>query len=228
MALFAISDLHLDVTGNKPMGVFGYSWVEHDKKIRKNWIENITKEDTVLVAGDISWSMNIKSGFGDLEWISNLPGTKIMVKGNHDYWWGSITNLNNLYKDMNFIQNNFFSYEDYAICGTRGWVCPESENFSAHDKKIYNRELLRMKNSLNSAVKAGYKKFIAMIHYPPIGEKFMCSDFKCIFEKYGVEKVVYGHLHGESLLKSITGVVDGVDYILTSADYIDFNPIRIL
>ncbi|APM40950.1 metallophosphoesterase [Clostridium kluyveri] len=228
MALFAISDLHLDITGNKPMGVFGYNWIEHDNKIKKNWIDNITGEDTILVAGDISWSMNIKSGFGDLEWIHNLPGRKILVKGNHDYWWSSITKLNNLYEDMNFIQNNFFGYKDYAICGTRGWICPGSENFSTHDDKIYNRELLRMKNSLNSAVKAGYDKFIVMIHYPPIGEKFMNSDFRCIFENYGVEKVIYGHLHGESLSKSITGVVNGVEYIVTSADYINFNPIRIL
>ncbi|BAH08237.1 hypothetical protein CKR_3186 [Clostridium kluyveri NBRC 12016] len=228
MALFAISDLHLDITGNKPMGIFGYNWIEHDVKIKKNWIDNISGEDTILVAGDISWSMNIKSGFGDLEWIHNLTGRKILVKGNHDYWWSSITKLNNLYKDMNFIQNNFFVYEDYAICGTRGWICPGSENFSTHDNKIYNRELLRMKNSLNSAVKAGYSKFIAMIHYPPIGEKFMHSDFKCMFEKYGVEKVIYGHLHGESLSKSITGVINGVEYILTSTDYINFNPIRVL
>lgn len=228
MALFAISDLHLDITGNKPMGIFGYNWIEHDKKIKKNWIDNIIGEDTILVAGDISWSMNIKSGFGDLEWIHNLPGRKILVKGNHDYWWSSITKLNNLYEDMNFIQNNFFGYEDYAICGTRGWICPGSENFSIHDDKIYNRELLRMKNSLNSAVKAGYDKFIVMIHYPPIGEKFMHSDFRYIFENYGVEKVIYGHLHGESLSKSITGVVNGVEYIVTSADYINFNPIRIL
>lgn len=228
MALFAISDLHLDITGSKPMGIFGCNWIDHDKKIKENWIKKIRKEDTVLIAGDISWSINMKSGFGDLEWIHNLPGKKIMVKGNHDYWWGSITRLNDLYEDMYFIQNNFFTYEHYAICGTRGWNCPGSENFSLHDDKIYNRELLRMKNSLNCAVKCGYNKIIVMTHYPPVGEKFMCSEFRVIFEQYGVEKVIYGHLHGEALSKSIEGFINGVEYIVSSADYIDFDPIEII
>ncbi len=114
MALFAISDLHLDSSGNKPMGVFGNNWFEHDKKIYNNWINKIKSDDTVLIAGDISWSMDMKNGFWDLEWIHKLPGRKILIKGNHDYWWTSITKLNNLYDDMDFIQNNFFSI--WRIC----------------------------------------------------------------------------------------------------------------
>ncbi|MEY7999268.1 metallophosphoesterase [Clostridium sp. Mt-5] len=228
MALFAISDLHLDMTGNKPMDIFGDNWIEHHKKIELNWNNKITCEDTVLIAGDISWSMNMGNGFLDLDWIHHLPGKKIMIKGNHDYWWTGITKLNNLYENMNFIQNNFFTYKDYALCGTRGWSCPGSENFSQHDEKIYNRELMRMRNSLDCAVEAGYSKFIIMIHYPPIGEKFMNSGFRDIFEEYGVEKVIYGHLHGEASLKAITGILNGVEYILTSADYIDFDPRKII
>lgn len=172
--------------------------------------------------------MNMEGGACDLEWVHQLSGTKLMIKGNHDYWWNSITKLNNMYEDMGFIQNNFFTYKDYGICGTRGWNCPESDNFSVHDEKIYKRELLRMKNSLNCAVEAGYKKFIVMIHYPPISEKFMSSGFTDIFREYGVEKVIYGHLHGESLSKAVTGNVNGVEYILASADYVKFNPIRII
>ncbi|OAA86737.1 metallophosphoesterase [Clostridium ljungdahlii] len=228
MALFAISDLHLDLTGSKPMDVFGNNWTNHDEKIKKNWSSKITSEDKVLISGDISWSMNMEGGACDLEWVHQLPGTKLMIKGNHDYWWNSITKLNNMYEDMGFIQNNFFTYKDYGICGTRGWNCPESDNFSAHDEKIYKRELLRMKNSLDCAVKAGYKKFIVMIHYPPISEKFMSSGFTDIFREYAVEKVIYGHLHGESLSKAVTGNLNGVEYILASADYVKFNPIRIM
>lgn len=228
MSLFAISDLHLDQSGNKPMDIFGNKWFEHDKKIRSNWINKVTNEDTVLISGDISWSMDMKNGFLDLDWIHSLPGRKILIKGNHDYWWSSITKLNNLYEDMEFVQNNFFAYGEYAICGTRGWICPGNENFTVHDEKIYNRELLRLRNSLDSSIKCGYEKFIVMIHYPPIGEKFMQSGFIDIFKEYKVEKVIYGHLHGESLSKAISGSVDGIEYILTSSDYIDFNPVQII
>lgn len=228
MALYAISDLHLDLNGDKPMDVFGQNWFQHDKKIKNNWVKRVKDEDTVLIAGDISWSMKIEDGMNDLQWIHNLPGRKIMVKGNHDYWWVSITKLNNLYEDMKFIQNNFFVYEDYAICGTRGWICPGGENFKAHDEKIYTRELSRLRLSLDAAVKEGFKKFIVMIHYPPMNEKLVESGFVEIFKEYNIEKVVYGHLHGPSLTKALNGEKDGIEYILTSGDYLDFNPIKIL
>ncbi|WML36627.1 metallophosphoesterase [Clostridium sp. OS1-26] len=228
MALYAISDLHLDLNGDKPMDVFGQNWFQHDKKIKDNWLKKVKDEDTVLIAGDISWSMKIEDGMNDLQWIHNLPGRKIMVKGNHDYWWVSITKLNNLYEDMKFIQNNFFVYEDYAICGTRGWICPGGENFKAHDEKIYTRELSRLRLSLDAAVKEGFKKFIVMIHYPPMNEKLVESGFVEIFKEYSVENVVYGHLHGPSLTKALNGEKDGIEYILTSGDYLDFNPIKIL
>ena len=128
---------------------------------------------------------------------------------------------------MNFIQNNYFTYEDYAICGTRGWTCPGGEHFTEHDEKIYSRELIRLKLSLDSAVKNGYKKFIVMIHYPPTNEKFEETDLIKIFKEYGVKKVFYGHLHGHSLKKVMVGEVEGVEYFLTSADYINFDPIKI-
>jgi predicted phosphohydrolase len=151
-----------------------------------------------------------------------------MVKGNHDFWWSSISKLNNLYEDMNFIQNNFFSYEEYAICGTRGWNCPGGENFSQHDEKIYTRELNRLRLSLDAAVKEGFKKFIVMLHYPPMNEKLLESGFVHIFKEYGVEKVIYGHLHGPSLEKALNEVLDGIEYIITSGDYIEFDPVKIL
>lgn len=228
MGLYAISDLHLALSGDKPMHIFGEQWYRHDEKIKSNWLEKIKKDDTVLIAGDISWSIKMEEGLRELDWIHQLPGRKILVKGNHDYWWQSISKLNKLYEDMNFIQNNFFPYEDYAICGTRGWNTPGGEHFTTHDEKIYSRELIRLRLSLDSAIKAGFKKFIVMIHYPPTNEKFSETEFTKIFKEYGVEKVLYGHLHGPSLSKVMVGEVEGIEYILTSADYIDFNPITIL
>jgi len=228
LSLYAISDLHLALTVDKPMDIFGDKWSNHHERIKENWINKVTSEDTILIAGDISWSINMEEGLMDLEWIHNLPGKKLIVKGNHDYWWGSITKLNSLYDDMNFIQNNFFAYEDYGICGTRGWTNAEGENAPEHDKKIYKRELIRLRLSLEAAVKAGYKKFIVMIHYPPTNDKFEESEFTKIFKEFNVEKVIYGHLHGPSLKKVMEGVIDGVEYIVTSCDYIGFDPLKII
>lgn len=228
MSLYAISDLHLAMNVDKPMDIFGDKWVNHHEKIKENWVNKITENDTVLIAGDISWSMNMEEGLGDLKYIHNLPGKKIIVKGNHDFWWGSITKLNSLYDDMNFIQNNFFAYEDYAICGTRGWTNSEEENSSEHDVKIYNREILRLRLSLEAAKNNGYTKIIVMLHYPPTNDKFEESQFTKIFKEFNVEKVIYGHLHGYSLKNVLEGVVDGVEYIMTSCDYINFDPIKIM
>lgn len=228
MALYGISDLHLALNSDKPMDVFGDQWIKHDEKIKNNWLDIVKDEDTVLISGDISWSMRIAEGMADLEWIHNLPGTKIIIKGNHDYWWGGITKLNGLYEDMHFIQNNFFNYGDIAICGTRGWTCPGGENYTEHDEKIYRREIERLKLSLNAAVNKGYKSFIVMLHYPPTNDRFEASGFTEVFEHYGVEKVIYGHLHGPSLSRILEGAVDGVEYINTSCDHIDFNPVKIL
>lgn len=228
MALYAISDLHLAMDGSKPMGIFGDNWIGHDIKIKKNWESSIRDEDVVLIAGDISWSVNIKEGMLDLDWVSALPGKKYIVRGNHDYWWEKITKLNKLYDNVKFIQNNFFPYEDYAICGSRGWSCPGGENFTMHDDKIYNRELLRLRLSLDAAVSAGYKKYIVMLHYPPTNEKFEDSGFTEILKEYGVEKIIYGHIHGPSLKNVCTGNRDGVEFILTSCDYINFEPIKIM
>lgn len=227
MGLFAISDLHLALSGEKPMDVFGIHWLNHDEKIRNNWLQKIGEDDTVLISGDISWSMNMEEGIKELDWINSLPGRKIITKGNHDYWWGSIRKLNSMYDKMNFIQNNFFTYENYAICGTRGWICPGVDRFNSHDEKVYSRELIRLKLSLDEAVKQEFNQFIVMLHYPPTNDKFEESGFTEILKEYGVEKVIYGHLHGPSLNHLFEGEKDGIEYIVTSADYINFDPIRI-
>ena len=228
MALYAISDLHLALSTDKPMDIFGGHWTNHDEKIKNNWIEKITEDDTVLIAGDISWSMKHDYSKKDLDWIDSLPGKKIISKGNHDYWWSSISKLNSMYNNTKFLQNNFYEYNDYAICGTRGWIDPSSDKFNSKDAKIYAREQIRLRLSLDSAKNAGYTKFIVMIHYPPFGEEGKDSDFMKIFKEYQVEKVIYGHLHGPSNIKAIEGNIEGVEYIMTSCDFINFNPVRLL
>lgn len=228
MALYAISDLHLALSTDKPMDIFGGHWTNHDEKIKNNWIEKITEDDTVLIAGDISWSMRHDESKMDLDWIDSLPGKKIISKGNHDYWWSSISKLNAMYDNTKFLQNNFYKYNDYAICGTRGWIDPSSDKFNSKDAKIYAREQIRLRLSLDSAKNAGYTKFIVMIHYPPFGEEGKDSDFMKIFKEYQVEKVIYGHLHGPSNIKTIEGNIEGVEYIMTSCDFINFNPVKLL
>ena len=228
MALYAISDLHLAFTTDKPMDIFGDKWLKHDEKIKNNWLNKITDEDTVLIAGDISWSMNQEDSEGDLNWVDSLPGKKIISKGNHDYWWSGITKLNNKYEKTKFLQNNFYVYEDYAICGSRGWILDSSDKFTEKDKKILNREIIRLRLSLDGAKKAGYEKIIVMLHYPPTNEKREPSVFTDLFNEYKVEKVIYGHIHGPGLTNAINEELFGVHYIMTSCDFLNFDPIRIL
>ncbi len=229
MALYAISDLHLSFNAEKPMDIFGSKWEKHDEKIKENWLSIVKEEDTVLIAGDISWSMKASDSIDDLNWINNLPGNKIISKGNHDYWWSSISKLNAMFEKTKFIQNNFFPYKEYAICGTRGWISPESDKFTEKDKKIYSRELIRLRLSLDQARNSGYSKIIVMLHYPPTSDKFEESEFIKIFKEYNVEKVIYGHLHGPALQgKVLDENIDGIDYIMTSCDYLNFCPKMIL
>ncbi|MGV8146645.1 MAG: metallophosphoesterase [Alkaliphilus sp.] len=229
MALYAISDLHLSGTGEKPMDVFGENWIHHTKKIEDSWMRKVKGDDTVLIAGDISWAMNLADATIDLEWINELPGRKILCKGNHDYWWSSITKINSLHKNMDFLQNNFFSYNEYAICGTRGWICPNIYTFTEDDNKIYIREANRLETSLERAKNDGFTKIIAMLHYPPTNESMHSSLFTELFEKYNVEEVVYGHLHGsESYKIGLKGLINGVRYRLVSCDYLDFELVKIL
>ncbi len=229
MALFVISDLHLSISSDKPMNVFGEHWQDHHMKIENNWKENVQEEDTILIPGDISWAMTLEHAKEDLEWINKLPGRKILLKGNHDYWWSSINKLNSMYHKMDFLQNNYYLYEDIAICGTRGWICPNDNKFTEHDIKIYDREINRLKLSLDQAVKNNHSSIFVITHYPPTNDQKEPSEFTKLYEFYGVKKVFYGHLHGEESFKvGLMGNINGVNYYLTSCDYIDFKPLRII
>lgn len=228
MALYTISDLHLGFNVEKPMDIFGDKWKNHCEKIKNNWLEKINDNDTVLIAGDISWSLKAEDSVYDLDWINDLPGRKIISKGNHDYWWTSISKLNSMYEKTKFIQNNYYTYDNYAICGTRGWICPGSNSFTLKDEKIYKRELIRLRLSLEAAKKDNYDNIIVMLHYPPTNEKFEETEIIKIIKEFNVGKVIYGHLHGPVLSgKLFEGEIDGVEYILTSADYLNFSPKQI-
>lgn len=229
MSLYAIGDLHFSTAVNKPMNIFGDNWDNHEEKIINSWKSKVNEEDTVLIVGDTSWAINMNEAEEDLNIIHNLPGKKIYVKGNHDYWWTTVAKLNKLYDDMSFLQNNFYQYEEYAICGTRGWICPNDVKFTEEDEKIYKREAHRLELSLDEAKKAGFKKIIVITHYPPTNDKLDPSLFTEIYESYGVEKVVYGHLHGkESFKMGLKGIRNKVEYNLVSCDYVDFNLIKIM
>ncbi|BEP28112.1 metallophosphoesterase [Helicovermis profundi] len=229
MALYAIGDLHLSFSESKPMDIFGENWNDYENKIKKNWLEKISDEDTILIPGDISWAIKFSGAMIDLEWIDKLPGKKIIIKGNHDYWWTSLKKMIGKFETIDFLHNKYFVYKDYAICGSRGWNSPSKTNFTESDLKIYKREIIRLKISLDSAIKDGYSKFIVMMHYPPTNDLKETSEFTSLFEKYGVEKVIYGHLHTEaSFFSSIQGDVNGVEYILVSSDYLKFDPKKVL
>jgi len=229
MSLYAIGDLHFSTSVNKPMNIFGGNWDNHEEKIINSWKSKVKEDDTVLVLGDTSWGINLSEAKSDLDLIKDLPGRKFFIKGNHDYWWTTVTNLNKLYDNCSFIQTNFYEYNGYAICGGRGWICPNEVKFDDKDEKIYYREENRIRLSLESARKKGYEKIIVITHYPPTNDKLEESIFTKLYEEYKVEKVIYGHLHGkESFKMGLKGEKNGVEYILASCDYLKFDLLKIL
>lgn len=231
MAIFAIADLHLsfDPRVKKPMDIYGSRWENHAERLKEHCREMITKEDTVLIPGDISWALRPDEALMDLEWVhESIPGQKVLLKGNHELWWQSVSKLNKLYDDMFFLQNTFFEAEGAAICGTRGWLCPGAAEYTQQDEKIYRREALRLEMSLSAAKKAGFTDIIGALHYPPTDERHNASRFTELFEEYGVKRVFYGHLHGRDVWpKGLKGIYKGVEYNLVSLDYLDAKPVRI-
>lgn len=229
MSIYAIADLHLGISEKKPMDVFGGQWKNHESKIKKNWESRICREDTVLIAGDVSWAMKMESAQKDLDFVCALPGRKIIVQGNHDYWWGSTEKLNQMYDGMFFIKNNFADCGELAVCGARGWWCPGDARYTPHDEKIYKREAGRLAYSLEQAATSGAAEIWVMLHYPPASSgNALQSAFMDCMEPYPVTHVIYGHLHGkEARRATLTGRASGMDFHLTSADYLDFCPVKI-
>ncbi len=223
--IYAISDLHLDYTGNKSMDVFGENWVDYENRIFTNWQNTVHSEDIVLVPGDISWQMSLDHARIDLEKIEELPGTKLILRGNHDYWWSSLKKIKEAgFKTIEVVQNSSFAYADWSIAGTRGWMDPTSTGFLDEDLKVWQRELLRLRMSLDTCVK---DRRIVMLHYPPFNKQGEPNEFAEIMSEYGVEICVYGHLHGEGLYSVVEGVYDSIQYHCISSDYLQFIPKKI-
>ena len=228
MALYAIGDLHLCLSAPKPMDIFGGNWVGYIEKLN-NGIQKIGPDDTTVLLGDLSWALDLNSAKEDFAWIDQIPGQKIILKGNHDYWWSTATKFYRFCQDNSFsnqwiLNNNHYVYGDWAICGTRGWFYEEDRSGS-HDEKVFRRELLRLEASLQSA--ADMQK-IAFLHYPPRYKGYQCDEILELLKKYDVRRCFYGHLHGQSQHLAIQGIWDGVDFQLVSADYLNFEPFCVI
>ena len=225
MRLFAIADLHLPGGKNKPMDVFGRHWEGHFEKICNSWRKNVSQEDTVLLPGDLSWAMQMDEALEDLKSISALPGRKILLRGNHDYWWGSIGRLRALLPEgMYALQNDALQLGDLTFAGSRGWTHPEGGN--EEDRKIYDRELIRLKMSLDRAKALG-GRLVVMTHYPPLDEKHHDTPVSLLIRQYGPTDVVYGHLHGASLRSAFNGEKDGIRYHCVSCDGLGFKVYKV-
>lgn len=226
MKLFAIADLHMDGGAGKPMNVFGPNWDEHCERIFGSWRSAVTEEDVVLIPGDISWAMHFEDALPDLLKIAELPGKKVLSRGNHDYWWGSLARMRTaLPSDMTLIQNDAADMGAFTVCGSRGWTLPGDPDFGASDRKIYERELIRLKLSLDAAKRLGDKPTVCMLHFPPALREGAPTGFTELLEEYGVKLCVYGHLHGAAAWEvGVRGDLRGVRYELCSADSLGFVP----
>lgn len=229
MALYAIGDLHLSFGSDKPMDVFGSGWENHPQKLREAF-QILRAEDVCVICGDLSWAMSLEEAEEDFRFLDGLPGTKILIKGNHDYWWGTAASMNAFFERKGFttlriLHNGSIPYgEDMALCGTRGWFC-EEETGSPHDRKVMNREILRLETSLKAA---GDRTKLCFLHYPPRFGSYVCREITELLKSYRVGLCCYGHLHGPSHRAAVQGTVEGVRYRLVSADYVGFRPQKLL
>lgn len=236
MSLFVIGDLHLALNEDKPMNIFGDNWLNHDEKIKKDWESKVTEKDTVILVGDFSWSMHLKDTIKDFEFLNSLPGKKILLKGNHDLWWTTVTNMKNFLKENNFqnidfLHNNSFLIENKIITGTRGWTLNTEE--TEDSKKIIKRECIRLKMSIEQGIKlyGEDKEIIVFMHYPPITNinvlKNETTDFMKIMMDYNIKRCFYGHLHGNSIKDAVEENINGIELKLVSSDGLDFKLFQI-
>jgi len=228
VSIFAIGDLHLSGSVDKPMDIFGQHWENHWDKIRENWKKQVrSDEDIVLIPGDVSWAMKLQDAQVDLDSIGSLPGRKIMIKGNHDYWWSSISRLRSIvHPSIHVIQNDSLTMSNYTFCGTRGWVNPGMKEFTQHDDKIFNRELHRLRLSLEKGreeSETAGTELIVLLHYPPFDDKGRPTEIVDIISRYKPSHVVYGHLHDESTRYAFEGIYKDTHYHLVSCDYLNFR-----
>lgn len=225
MAIFTIGDLHLSLGGEKPMDIFR-GWENYVERLRENWLSSVQQEDTVVLAGDTSWAMKLADCTADFSFLQQLPGKKLLIKGNHDYWWTTLSKMNryleeNHFTSLSFIHNDCAFVEGKALCGTRSWLFDIGE---PHDEKVMNRECGRLRASLAAA---GDTEKIVFLHYPPVYPNADAKEIVEILHEFGVKQCFYGHLHGPSIPRAVEGNIDGIEYRLISADALHFFPHKI-
>ena len=224
MSLYAIADLHLSLSSGKPMNIFP-GWDNHVERLEKNWQATVLPEDTVVVPGDISWAINFDEAKADFDFINRLNGHKVIMKGNHDYWWNSMAKMNRFLDENGFdtitiVHNNYYPYGEYGICGTRGWIKDTEE---PADAKVLAREAGRLEASIKAALADG-KKPIVFLHYPPIFANDYNREILDVLFRYDIKNCYYGHLHGNAHRYAVCGEVDGINYQLIAGDFVQFCP----
>ena len=230
MSIYVIGDLHLSFNTQKPMDIFGENWTGHEEKIKRDWLQKVKDEDLVVLPGDFSWETYLENTKKDFEYLNSLPGKKILLKGNHDYWWTTITSMRKFLKENNFenidfLYNNSYEFENKILCGTRGWSITDEET----NEKLINRELIRLELSLQDGVDryGTEKEIIVFMHYPPITKVKIITGQEAKFvemmKKYKVKRCFYGHLHGTSIADAVEGNIEGIELKLVSADGLDFE-----
>lgn len=224
MSLFAIADTHLSLGTDKPMDIFK-GWSGYVDKLRENWESTVSDSDTVVIAGDISWGMSLEGALDDFRFIDSLPGQKIILKGNHDYWWTTMRKMEtflseNKMNTIRFLHNNTIMVGDIAVCGSRGWFFDAEESA---DNKVLLREAGRLRTSINLAKETGLEP-VVFLHYPPITQNMVCEEIYNVLLETGVRRCYYGHLHGPSMTRSINSVRDGIEFALISCDFLAFAP----
>lgn len=227
MALFVLGDTHLSLGSAKPMDVFGGAWVDYVEKLERGF-QVVQEEDTVVLCGDVSWGMSLREAKQDFAFLDALPGNKIFLKGNHDYWWETVSKMNRFFQEegftkFQFLHNNCLFYHDVALCGTRGWFLDLEED--GHNEKMMRREVLRLEHSLQAA---GQREKICFLHYPPIYPSYRCQAILDLLEAYQVKHCYYGHLHGRSIRAAYNGSFQNTEFTLISADHLEFTPKKIL
>ena len=225
MSLFALGDLHLSLGEDKPMDIFS-GWNDYVQRLEENWKNLVSDDDTVVLAGDISWAMKLEHTLEDFRFIHNLPGKKMLLKGNHDYWWSTKRKMDaflqeNSLDSIQILFNNAYRVDEYAVCGTRGWFL---ENDEPEDIKVLNREVGRLKMSIEEALKLGGEP-VVFLHYPPVFGNYTCDPILELIEKYRIERCYYGHVHGDGIRYAFNGNRNGTVYTLVSADFINFKPV---
>lgn len=233
MSIYVIGDLHLSFGTNKPMDIFGVNWENHAEKIKNNWINTVKENDLVLLPGDFSWAMDLEDTYEDFKYLNSMPGKKLLLKGNHDYWWNTLTKMRaylkkNKFENIDFIQNNYYEFEGKCITGVRGWTIDNKEENAKYQK----REKLRLEMNLEKIRKEKGEnvEIVVCLHYPPFTRDTTPRteiDLSKVMEEYNVSTCLYGHLHGEAYNQAFEGKKNGIDYYLVSSDYLKFNLIKI-